>query len=139
MIICVDFDGTIVEEMVPTGDGRGYRVPEKLTLKPDVVHALTELKAAGHMLILFSARGNGKARNESLDWEESFQEMRSFIEKELPGIFDEVYTGKGKPVADLFIDDRAIRFGRGVGGANWAQIAAAYGEREDDTKRVSER
>jgi hypothetical protein len=57
--------------------------------------------------------------------------MVSFIQREAPGIFDAIDDGQqGKPLADIFIDDRALTFG--PRGMDWAEIAAVYGSDKAD-------
>lgn len=142
MLIAVDFDGTVVRVrsmLDPTSP---------LKLCDGVREALESLKRAGHTLLLYSARANRAMRypyhandlspelearwwEEAREYEALYQEMRAFVEAELPGVFDAVDDGgQGKPLADLFIDDRAVRYHeRGVlHSVDWAAIAERYGE-----------
>jgi hypothetical protein len=115
--------------------------------------ALFELKAAGHLLILWSGRLSsallvdplldplvkaGKKKVNLEWWRDSSlpihqaraKQMLDFISKYLPGVFDAIDDGAGgKPNADLFIDDRAIRFGVGPSSVAWDYIGHVYGER----------
>jgi hypothetical protein len=149
MVIAVDWDGTIVEQ-----DGRTYAdVTSPFKLMPGALDALRALKSAGHKLILWSGRANhalrfdpmldplvraGVKKVDMARWETGsrdlnqarFDQMVSFAETELDGIFDAIDDGKvGKVSADLYIDDRALRFGVGLSGARWADIAKQYGAR----------
>jgi hypothetical protein len=142
VVIVVDFDGTVVARDAP------------LRLLPGAKHALLTLKRAGHTLLLCSARSNRAQRfNPELDPlvragvrsapkdEESRQrsmqfhnhlhmQMVNFIARELPGVFDAIDDGEqGKPIADLYIDDRSMNpRATGSAAAGWAMIAATYGE-----------
>jgi hypothetical protein len=138
VIIGIDFDGTVVE------DGG------ELRLKPGAKDALVSMKQAGHSLLLFSARANRALReNPKLDplvrvgvrrvnqeaWQRSqpiyehrYQEMLEFVGKELPGVFAAVDDGQqGKPLVDLFIDDRAYHFG--ADGFEWRELGIVLGGR----------
>jgi hypothetical protein len=109
------------------------------------------LRRAGHTLLLYSARSNraslddptldplvraGVRKVHQAQWlaekvlyEHLFQQMVDFVAKELPGVFDAIDDGRqGKPHVDMFIDDRATRFGQGTLGMGWAQIAASFGQ-----------
>jgi hypothetical protein len=141
MIICVDFDGVIVDE-----DDRSYSdVTSPLVMKPGVREGLAALKRAGHLLVLYSGRSN-RARmylpefdplvrkgfivpHHSADLHAArYRHMLSFVTRELPGLFDAIDDGRqGKPVADVYVDDRAVRFG-GPGGMSWDELADLYGE-----------
>lgn len=146
MKIAIDFDGTVVEQDHPYSD-----LTTPLRLKPFARQALMELKAAGHILLLYSARANktlvghlpeldplhraGVIDKTQTDRHRDlcvarYQQMVEFVETELPGIFDAIDDGRqGKPNAQLFIDDRAVRFG--PMGLNWKMIAETYGERDE--------
>lgn len=146
MIICCDFDGTCVRQDHPYDD-----VTSPLQLQPGAKQALQALKRAGHVLILWSARSSrallidptldplvraGIRRVDMAAWRRSqplniarHRQMLEFVATELAGIFDAIDDGSaGKPSADLFIDDRALRFGRARGGLAWNQIAGSYGD-----------
>lgn len=147
MLIAVDFDGCIVDM-----SGRAYDdVTTPLKFMPGAKRALLSLRRAGHILILFSARANRSLRiDPQMDpmvragirrvhrqaWEEDralnearYQQMIRFVEAELAGVFAVIDDGmQGKPCADLFVDDRALRYGHGVTGLNWNDISHIYGE-----------
>lgn len=110
MRICIDLDGVICELRKP---GQAYADLQPL---PGAVDRLRQLKAAGHYLIICTARhmktcdGNvGKvvARQGAvtLEWL-----TRHGIE------YDEIHFGK--PWAEVYIDDNALRF------TSWAEIDA---------------
>jgi hypothetical protein len=146
MLIAVDFDGTIVSADRPYAD-----VTTPLVLLPGAKEGLQALKRADHTLMLWSARTNRSllytpdwdpmvrkglrkphlpkwAGTRALNWARYFQ-MLSFIDTALPGIFDVVDDGlQGKPLADLFIDDRSLRYGFGADAVGWSGIALLYGQ-----------
>lgn len=155
MIIAVDFDNTVVEQ-----DGRLYAdVTTPLRLLPGAKEGLLALKAADHVLVLWSGRANralrfdprldplvkagvrrqyseadlDRWRNDSMPLNQArYQQMLDFVTAELPGVFAAVDDGEvGKITADLYMDDRAVRFGRGLGGARWIDIAKTYGVRTE--------
>lgn len=143
MIFAIDFDNTVVVQ-----EGAYDDLETPLRLKPGAMAALTSLKAAGHVLLCYSARANRALvtpmpemdplhvagvvnRTQSMDSlclnVARYDQMVAFVKEKLPGIFDAIDDGmQGKPNADLFIDDKAITFG--PLGMNWQQIAARYGE-----------
>ena len=147
MIICIDFDETIVDNA-----GREYSdTTTPLRLMPGAKQALKSLKRAGHMLLVFSARANrallanpmldplarvGKRRVNNEAWKKSqpvniarYEQMVTFCRQELAGLIDAVDDGAvGKPSCDLFIDDRALRYGHGQLGLLWGDIARIHGE-----------
>lgn len=146
MILAIDFDGTIVDDRHAYGD-----LDAPLRFVHGAREALEALKRAGHVLLLYSARANrallddperdplvraGVRRVDRKRWEKQrpvhvarFSQMVAFVAKELPGIFAAIDDGmQGKPAADLFIDDKALRLGRGALGASWAEVARMYGE-----------
>ena len=144
LYIAVDFDGTIVSEL------KG-----PLTFMPGAAEGLAALKAAGHKLLLYSARANRSLRqdpsldpmvragaldSDALTWfdamedyEKSYQEMVDFVTERLPGVFDAIDDGQqGKPLADLFIDDRAATKHARV---DWAWLAARFGGHDVQVER----
>jgi capsule biosynthesis phosphatase len=102
MRIVIDLDGTIC----PVKES--HQQYHELKPLPGALEKLRELKAAGHYLIIQTARnmatqqGNlGKVMQNvgkvTLDW---------LAQYEIP--YDEIYFGK--PNAHMYIDDRAVRF-----------------------------
>jgi capsule biosynthesis phosphatase len=109
MRICIDLDGVICRLREP---GQSYADLEPV---PGAVEKLRALKAAGHYLIINTARhmktcqGNvgqvvAKQGAVTLDWL-----SRHGIQ------YDEIYFGK--PHAQVYLDDNAMRF------ESWAAIA----------------
>lgn len=139
MIIAIDFDHTLVEDAP-------YDASTTLKLKPRAREAVTALKRAGHILVLWSGRTNrslmylaefnplvrnGVVGDANTDETRElhaarYRQMLEFIELELPGVFDAIDDGRqGKVEADMYIDDRALSFGPG---ASWRDIELLYGE-----------
>ena len=109
MRICVDLDGVISELK------QGGQTYADVAPKLGVADKLRALRAAGHVVIIFTARhmktcnGNvglaiARVGQVTLDWL-----ARHGIE------YDEILFGK--PWADIYIDDNALRF------RSWDEIA----------------
>lgn len=149
MILAIDFDGTIVAQDHAYDD-----LDTPLKFMPGAKEALTSLKAAGHTLILWSGRASkhlrvdpelhplvraGVKKLDRARWEREsrdlnqarYEQMIAFVDAELPGIFDAVDEGdSGKPPADVFIDDKALRYApHGLAGHTWATIDRMLGSR----------
>ncbi len=127
MIIALDFDSTLVDEW----DRKFADTTTPLKLMGGARKALQAMKAAGHVVLVSSARANRALRiDPELEplHEARYQQMVQFCATQLKGLVDAVDDGgQGKPVADLYIDDRALRFGGGVDGHNWFDIARQFG------------
>ena len=147
MFIAVDFDDSIVSTR-----GRAYDdLTTPLSFVPGAKAGLLSLKKAGHMLLLYSARANRASREDpALDpmvrsgarkvhqktWDADralnqarYQQMLDFVATELPGVFDAIDDGtQGKPIADLFVDDRGLRLGHGPMTVSWSVVSQVYGE-----------
>jgi len=100
LIFAVDFDGTLAENKFP---GIGEQTKEQ----KELLEILIELRKAGHVLILWTARGEPAlthaimwCREHGLDFD-AIQE-NTFVKK-LSG-------PSPKIVADYYIDDRALEF-----------------------------
>jgi hypothetical protein len=99
--IAVDFDDTIVVRVF------GTLVPAK-----DCVEGLHMLREQGYRIVIHSARSWDKWQ----DKVERENEMVNLLDHwEIP--YDEIYTGKGKPPAMAYVDDRGLRFSD-----NWLDI-----------------
>jgi hypothetical protein len=142
MIISIDFDGTLVS------DDRKYEdVETPLTLLTGARAAVYAMRRAGHTLILASSRSNRALREDwQLNplwkmgltpfsqelWERSlltnqkrYEQMVAFVSATLPDVFACIDDGhQGKVSADVYIDDRALRFGEQV---SWDSLESAYG------------
>ena len=147
MLIAIDFDGTVVSMA-----GRSYSdVTSPLQFVPGARAGLASLRKAGHVLLLYSARANralledpaldpmvrsGARKVHTKTWDTDrdlnrarYQQMIDFVERELPGVFAAIDDGRqGKPCADLFIDDRGMRYGNGPTALSWQGIGRIYGE-----------
>jgi hypothetical protein len=105
MTIAIDFDGVIHQYSKGWYKGEIYDPPVKGTRE-----AITKLKNEGHKIIIFSVRTN-KIYHQG---EGQLQLMRNWLaEHNIP--YDKIWN-YGKPIADVYIDDRAVTF-RG----NWEQ------------------
>ena len=147
MIIGLDFDGVVVSQE------RSYTdVTSPLVFMPGAREGLAALKAAGHTILLYSARAclalrtdpqldplvrAGVRRVDLAAWkaaqelhEARYQQMVAFVEEELTGLIDAIDDGRqGKPAGvDLFIDDRVVRYGYGSMALGWDGIARLYGD-----------
>lgn len=95
MVIAVDFDGTVVN----------HEFPAIGSLKEGAKEALIALKKAGHKIIIWTCRAGQHERD-----------VRAFLlENDIP--FDSINNpvmgadlGTRKVYADLYIDDKAVRF-----------------------------
>ena len=129
MTFYIDLDNTIV-----TQHDRDYGdVTTPLQFLPGAREALLALKAAGHVLVLWSARASRamlynpdldplvrcgvrkpefygrKGRDMALNWAR-YDQMLAFVAAELPGVFDAISDGsEGKPCGAQFIDDRSLQ------------------------------
>jgi len=146
VIIAIDFDSTLVDEW-----GRKFSdTTSPFKLMSGARKALQSMKAAAHVVLVYSARANralredpmldplarvGAVKVDIVQWtkeqplhEARYRQMVQFCETSLRGLVDAVDDGRqGKPAADLFIDDRALRFGGGVDGHSWFDIARQFG------------
>ena len=123
LTIAIDLDGTVA-------DGH------PLQFRPGAREALMALATAGHRLILHSCRCNPMDPGPSLEDEAArywrtgeppprvveqwwrFYEMRAFLqETRLWSLFADVWQAPGKPLADVFVDDK-------LEPPNWARLAA---------------
>ena len=142
MIIAVDFDGTIVSDDAEYDD-----ITTPLQFLPGAREGLLALKKARHTLLLWSARSNLALRHnwrlnplwvrgpfDAERWKKNrplqearYKQMCDFIAKELPSVFAYIDDGtQGKPLCDLFLDDKAVRE-VGVFGFDWRPVVAAWG------------
>lgn len=72
---------------------------------PGAREALLRLKQAGHTIVIYTGRG----------WPE-YRMTKKWLDDH-GMVYDAIHMGK--PIADVWIDDRAIRFG------NWADVLSA--------------
>jgi hypothetical protein len=131
-VYCVDWDGTCVEEVWP---GMGDWLP-------GAVEALRELASRGKTVIyslrLHYFEEDDETPRDVADFHRQRQQMRRMLND--AGLHDiDIYPNtRGKPPAQFYIDDRAVRFdnsrGNGWDRAIW-QInvrESAAAQREED-------
>lgn len=92
MKIAIDFDGTIHD---PFNRKDGYKMGQPLQ---GAAQSIKQLRDAGHEVIIFPTWADNEQRRRAIvDWLTYFQ---------VP--FDDITSVK--PVADIYLDDRAVRF-----------------------------
>jgi capsule biosynthesis phosphatase len=107
--ICIDLDGTICEHRGPNDDYGSVRP------LPHAAETIRAWRAQGHFVIISTAR-HMKTTQGNVGLAVARQGATLFQWLERHGIeFDEVHFGK--PYADIYIDDNAVRFD-----GNWADI-----------------
>ena len=130
MIFAIDFDGTLVDGPQPKG--------RPLRWLPGAKDALDALLAAGHHVIILSCRNSPEVCEpwmfeQMVGWflDHDYLRQDGSVAEEHEGelIVDE---GRGKPFADYYIDDRAIRFDHlaihgQFRGSTWATIIENFG------------
>lgn len=144
MLFAIDFDGTIVQQTHHYAD-----LDTPLEFMPQAEQALRSLKAAEHVLLLWSSRASrallydpqldplvraGIRKLNRSAWEKSYslqwaryKQMLAFVEQRLQGVFDAIDDGAaGKPQVDFFIDDKAFRMD--MLGTAWQALARRYGK-----------
>jgi len=106
-IVAIDFDGTIVED----------KYPNIGPLKENAVSCIKLLKELGCYIIVTSCRTSPNRTSSVTERSLQRQIMQKFLrENDIP--YDWVDDGtQGKVVADIYVDDRAIRFEN-----NWDEI-----------------
>jgi len=145
MLIAVGFDGVIAQESLPPASS--------LAFLPGAEEGLQALARAGHVLVVWSMRASVALREDwrrnplwrlglvpfdRAAWEQNsslhqqrYQDMLDFLvdTRLLPGVVRAVDDGcGGKPLVDLFIDNKAVHLGGPGGARGWKNIATQYGE-----------
>jgi len=101
MTIAIDFDGVIHSYSRGWQGGEIYDPPVAGTRE-----ALTELRAKGWKIYIFSTRTN-KIYHKN-DHPPQEERMKTYLEEH--GIpYDKIWSF-GKPMADIYLDDRALNF-----------------------------
>jgi hypothetical protein len=101
MTIAIDFDGVIHSYSRGWQGGEIYDLPVEGTRE-----ALTELRAKGWKIYIFSTRTN-KIYHKN-DHPPQEERMKTYLEEH--GIpYDKIWSF-GKPMADIYLDDRALNF-----------------------------
>lgn len=106
-IAVIDFDGTLCK----------FAFPDVGPIEPYVKVALGVLKQAGYIVKIHSCR-TGTYWGREDEREKHIQLIIDFMQKHnLP--YDEIILARtmDKPIADVYIDDRAIRYDN-----NWLEI-----------------
>ena len=108
MRICIDIDGVICELRK---DNESYAELAPIT---GAVEKIKQLKSAGHTIILYTARRmkTHKANVGKVVADIGLITLNWLRENDIP--YDEIFFGK--PWADIYIDDNALRF------ENWLSI-----------------
>lgn len=101
-VYCVDIDGTICDKDVCRKDGNYETSKPKL----DRIEKINKLYDEGHIIKYFTARGMGRFNSRVLAQKEfyylTYNQLKSWGCK-----FHELILGK--PSADYYIDDKAIK------------------------------
>lgn len=101
MIVAIDFDGVLHRYSDGWKDGQIYDQPVEGSRQ-----ALEAMKTAGWKIYIFSTRSN-KLYHKDQDKAQN-QAMKDWLDlHEIP--YDKIWNF-GKPLADLYIDDRALTF-----------------------------
>lgn len=98
--IALDLDGTLIAHW----DGQ-YSIESFGAPLPESVAFTKLLHSMGADIIIFTCRGNA-AMNKRTP-EECHDIIKMFLDQH-GYAYDRIYVGQGKPVADWYIDDRAI-------------------------------
>lgn len=102
MRICVDLDGVICELR------RAEQTYADVEPRPGAVETLRRLRTAGHEIIIYTAR-HMKTTGGNVGLVMARQGETTFLWLRQHGVeFDEIHFGK--PQADVYIDDNALRF-----------------------------
>jgi hypothetical protein len=139
VLFAIDGDGTLFMD-------RPYEdVDTPLELRAGCRVALESMKAAGHVHLLWTARGNrsllftptwdplvanGTTRFSEKAWRAArdlhwarWQHVCRFVREELDGLIDAIDPGlQGKPLVDIFLDDRTP-----AGPVDWRDLRLRYG------------
>lgn len=111
LTIAVDFDGTLCEYAFP-------EIGEQKDIHRELMKQLIKMRKEGHKLILYTCRGDNdkyKVLTEAIEWcKEKGLEFDSVNENIPEFIKKSGYSPK--PVADIYIDDKAININ------DWQQI-----------------
>jgi len=107
-VAAIDFDGVI--HQYSNGWQKGIIYDEVV---PGAKEGVTALKDAGYHIMIYTTRTNPQFRKKGEP--EQYDQLVQYLEKhQIP--YDRIYVGSGKPMADVYLDDRAIPFT-----GNWEQ------------------
>jgi len=125
MTIAVDLDGTLAA--FTSWNGR-HAIGDPL---PGAINALNQLVADGHVVYIYTCRCSHEL-NESYTGGYTVEESARFVELWLTehGVLPQVtvYTGRGKPMADLYLDDRAMTVAPMQDAGSWGRALQAIHE-----------
>ena len=111
LTLAVALDGTILE--FDYGKWRSDPLNYFGTLKKDALYVLNELKRGQYRIIIHTSRVSfGVESGRSLEVFDGIKRVLSLYR--VP--YDEIWVGRGKPLADYYIDNKAICF------RNWMQV-----------------
>lgn len=99
MIIAVDFDGTLCED----------KYPDIGPAKPRVIEWVKNQRKAGHKLILWTCR-EGEILFNAIKWCAQNGMEFDAINENIPETRF-LYVGKAKVIADVYLDDKALKVG----------------------------
>lgn len=101
--VCVDLDGTLISHW--TGDFHIKNFGHPL---PGAREFLEQLRAMGGSITIFTCRGNANlSQRDGYGAAACQQIIKDYLDAN-GLIYDSVYVGQGKPVANWYIDDRGI-------------------------------
>ena len=120
--ICIDFDGVIADY---SQGFQGFQGQDSFGEPlPGTVDALNQLKQNGWKLIIFTTRKATPAFKQYLkDHGIPYDDINKNSEQPKG-------SNPGKPIADVYLDDRALRF------TNWEQAVADLGEMKKSRCRI---
>ena len=108
--IAIDLDGTLID----WERGRPYRVNRFGPLLPGAREFVTDMHHAGHRIIIHTCRTSPRVNPGYTVTQLAEIVARELDSHSLP--YDEIWCDNSKPIADVYIDDRAIRF------TNWEDV-----------------
>lgn len=120
--IAVDLDGVLFKVYWGDETGMVFDVNEFGEVVPGARVSMKALKKAGFYLIVHTCRTNPELNRTVQCPATELQKIVELKLKEEDIPFDEVFAGVGKPVAAVYIDDRAIRF------KSWSDVLSKLGE-----------
>ena len=111
-ILAVDLDGVILDfDLDYWFKHRGYFGK----VKKGCVEALKKFRKMGYKIIVYTARIDGDRLRSEADILQALKEIAKVLQdNKVP--YDEIWYKRGKPHADYYIDDCAIKF------HNWEQV-----------------
>lgn len=98
--VCVDLDGTLISHW--TGDFNIGNFGHPL---PGAHSFLETLRGMGASITIFTCRGNIRVGGMAV--EDCHRIIKEYLDAQ-GFIYDAIYVGQGKPVANWYIDDRGI-------------------------------